>query len=138
MNSYTFSSHCKDLLYFRDLDHPNILKLLGQCTETSPFLAILEYPALVSTKLSASCFQLSTSRSVCERFFLCQIARNCCQATVEAYLYSCLLVCYMENKTILWNQEHKKTKGWKQQSELTLKHYMHVSNIPWRLIETFY
>jgi hypothetical protein len=34
-------------IYFRDLDHPNIIKLLGQCTETTPFLTIAEYPPMV-------------------------------------------------------------------------------------------
>ena len=33
---------------FRELEHPNILKLQGQCTETLPFLAIMEFPPLVS------------------------------------------------------------------------------------------
>ena len=34
-------------VYFRELEHVNILKLLGQCTETLPFLVIMEFPALV-------------------------------------------------------------------------------------------
>ncbi|XP_052769468.1 serine/threonine-protein kinase LMTK1-like isoform X2 [Mya arenaria] len=35
---------------YRDLDHPNILQLLGQCTETSPFLTVLEFPPLGDLK----------------------------------------------------------------------------------------
>ena len=35
------------MFYFRELEHVNILKLLGQCTETLPFLVIMEFPALV-------------------------------------------------------------------------------------------
>lgn len=37
-----------DLFYFREIDHPNVLKLLGQCTEAPPLLAIVEYASLVS------------------------------------------------------------------------------------------
>ncbi|XP_060560239.1 insulin-like receptor isoform X2 [Ruditapes philippinarum] len=35
---------------YRDLDHPNIIKLLGQCTETTPFLTIAEYPPMGDLK----------------------------------------------------------------------------------------
>ena len=38
-----------DLFYFREIDHPNVLKLLGQCTEAPPLLAIVEYASLVSS-----------------------------------------------------------------------------------------
>lgn len=35
---------------YREIDHPNMLKLLGQCTETLPFLAIMEFPPLGDLK----------------------------------------------------------------------------------------
>ncbi|KAH3872056.1 hypothetical protein DPMN_035269 [Dreissena polymorpha] len=35
---------------YRDLEHVNIIQLLGQCTETIPLLAILEYPPLGDLK----------------------------------------------------------------------------------------
>uniref|UniRef100_T1IR83 Protein kinase domain-containing protein n=1 Tax=Strigamia maritima TaxID=126957 RepID=T1IR83_STRMM len=35
---------------FRDLDHPNVMKLLGKCLETDPFLIILEHCAFRDLK----------------------------------------------------------------------------------------
>ncbi|KAK3592670.1 hypothetical protein CHS0354_015972 [Potamilus streckersoni] len=35
---------------YREFNHPNIVRLLGQCTEASPFLAVLEYPSLGDLK----------------------------------------------------------------------------------------
>ncbi|XP_045213080.2 uncharacterized protein LOC123563954 isoform X2 [Mercenaria mercenaria] len=35
---------------YRELDHPNIVRLLGQCTETTPFLTILEYSEMGDLK----------------------------------------------------------------------------------------
>lgn len=35
---------------FRDLDHPNVLKLLGKCLESDPFLIILEHCAFKDLK----------------------------------------------------------------------------------------
>jgi hypothetical protein len=37
---------------YRELDHPNILKLLGRCLETDPFLVLLEACPSVSSFLS--------------------------------------------------------------------------------------
>ncbi|XP_052068864.1 serine/threonine-protein kinase LMTK2-like isoform X1 [Mytilus californianus] len=40
----------QDLSVYRELDHPNVLKLLGQCTEASPFLTIVEYASMGDLK----------------------------------------------------------------------------------------
>jgi hypothetical protein len=45
---------------YRELDHPNILKLLGRCLETDPFLVLLEPCPSVSscTFTFSSCLYL--------------------------------------------------------------------------------
>ncbi|KAL3877897.1 hypothetical protein ACJMK2_035540 [Sinanodonta woodiana] len=35
---------------YREFNHPNIVRMLGQCTEASPFLVVLEYPSLGDLK----------------------------------------------------------------------------------------
>ncbi|VDI36974.1 Hypothetical predicted protein [Mytilus galloprovincialis] len=40
----------QDLSVYREMDHPNVLKLLGQCTEASPFLTIVEYASMGDLK----------------------------------------------------------------------------------------
>ena len=40
----------QDLSVYREIDHPNVLKLLGQCTEAPPLLAIVEYASLGNLK----------------------------------------------------------------------------------------
>ena len=38
----------KCVLFYREIEHPNVLKLLGQCVETSPYLVVLELCPFVS------------------------------------------------------------------------------------------
>lgn len=33
---------------YRDLDHPNVLKMVGRCLETNPYLILLEACSVVS------------------------------------------------------------------------------------------
>ena len=41
----------QEALPYRELDHPNVLKILGQCVETAPFLIVLELCPFVSVVL---------------------------------------------------------------------------------------
>ena len=45
------SLHMLYLFDYRELEHPNVLKLLGQCLEATPYLLILELCPFVSTIL---------------------------------------------------------------------------------------
>lgn len=45
---------------YRELDHPNILKLLGRCLETDPFLVLLE----PCPSVSSCAFSFSTCPSL--------------------------------------------------------------------------
>lgn len=43
-----------NLFHFREVNHPNVLMLMGQCLETSPLLLIMEYAPNVSIKIHHS------------------------------------------------------------------------------------
>ncbi|XP_071131709.1 uncharacterized protein [Mytilus edulis] len=49
-NSIEQQLFLQDLSVYREMDHPNVLKLLGQCTEASPFLTIVEYASMGDLK----------------------------------------------------------------------------------------
>ena len=133
------------MFHFREIEHVNIVKLLGQCTETLPFLVIMEFPPLVRSVSQPFTFEFTcrTASSEFGTYRLCEQRRfrRACASAQSRQNLCCWLIQAVNQEELsdrkpdpwpLWMAGHAQLKFVMKEcskTQIRLTGLMYVSSI---------